>query len=164
MWKARILHKHAVRYRHMGVFHGIFLAETLMLFQSERSDYSHPKRYDVKKCALSVVYWVNQKYKDRNSIDASADIHNAIHQLMGVFCDRLKLDSTASPNCQTEQNKGRYREKELSFQLVSLLPSNKFVSAKFRDPLRNDYTPLRSTSTATGDLFGLEWKKQRDCY
>ena len=27
------------------------------------------KRYDVKEWAMHVVYWVNQKFKDRNSID-----------------------------------------------------------------------------------------------
>ena len=32
---------------------------------------------------------------------------------MGVFCDRLKLGSTASLDCRTGQNKGRYREKKL---------------------------------------------------
>ena len=36
---------------------------------------------------------------------------------MGVFCDRLKLCSTAALDCRTGQNKG---EKELSFLLVSL--------------------------------------------
>ena len=39
---------------------------------------------------------------------------------MGVFCDRRKLCSTAAPDCLTGQNKGRYREQELSFLLVSL--------------------------------------------
>ena len=39
---------------------------------------------------------------------------------MGVFCDRLKLCSTAAPNCWTGQNKGRCREQELSFLLVLL--------------------------------------------
>ena len=39
---------------------------------------------------------------------------------MDVFCDRLKLCSKAAPNCQTDQNKGRYREQERSFLLVSL--------------------------------------------
>ena len=34
---------------------------------------------------------------------------------MGVFCDRLKLCSTAALYCRTGQNKGRYREKELLF-------------------------------------------------
>ena len=28
---------------------------------------------------MGVVYWVNQKIKDRNSIDAPADIHIVIH-------------------------------------------------------------------------------------
>ena len=59
----------------------------------------------------SVVYLVKLKFKDRYLIDASADIHIAIHryvyQLMGVFCDRLKLCSTAAPDCRTGQNKGR---------------------------------------------------------
>ena len=40
---------------------------------------------------------------------------------MGVFCDRLKLGSTAAPYCRTYQNKGRYRKKELSLLLVLLL-------------------------------------------
>ena len=74
------------------------------------------------------VYLVNLKFKGRYSIYASADIHITIHiaihryvyQLMGVFCDRLKLCSKAAPNCQTDQNKGRYREQERSFLLVSL--------------------------------------------
>ena len=39
---------------------------------------------------------------------------------MGVFCDRLKLYSTAALDCRTGQNKSRYRKKELSFLLVSL--------------------------------------------
>ena len=43
---------------------------------------------------------------------------------MCVFCDRLNLCSTAALNCQTSQNKGRYREKELLFLLVSLENSN----------------------------------------
>ena len=79
-------------------------------------------------CSLRVVYLVNLKFKDRYSIDASA-IHIAnsytkiyidIYQLMSVFCDWLKLCSTAAPNCRTGQNKGRYREQERSFLLVSL--------------------------------------------
>ena len=32
---------------------------------------SVPKRYDVKECALRDVYGVNQKFKDRNWMDAS---------------------------------------------------------------------------------------------
>ena len=39
---------------------------------------------------------------------------------MGVFCDRLKLCSTAAPDCWTGQNKGRYCKQELSFLLVLL--------------------------------------------
>ena len=34
---------------------------------------------------------------------------------MAVFCDRLKLGSTAALDCWTVQNKGRYRKKELEF-------------------------------------------------
>ena len=75
-----------------------------------------PKRYDVQECALRVVYLVNLMFKGCYLIDASADIHIGIHiaihryvyQLMGVFCDRLKLCSTAAPDCQTGQNKGIY--------------------------------------------------------
>ena len=44
---------------------------------------------------MRVVYLINLKFKDCFLIDASSDIHIAIHryvyQLMGVFCDRLKL-------------------------------------------------------------------------
>ena len=39
---------------------------------------------------------------------------------MGVFFDRLKLCSTVALDCRTGQNKGRCREKELSFLIVSL--------------------------------------------
>ena len=42
---------------------------------------------------------------------------------MGAFCDRLKICSTGAPDCQTGQNKGRYREQELSFLLVSFCTS-----------------------------------------
>ena len=38
---------------------------------------------------------------------------------MIVFCDRLKLCYTAALDCRIGQNKGRYREKELS-----LVPSD----------------------------------------
>ena len=50
-------------------------------------------------------------------------LHNfdgILHQLMGVFCDRLKLCSTATLDRWTGQNKGKYHEKELSFLLVGL--------------------------------------------
>ena len=33
------------------------------------------KRYDVKECVTHGVYWVNLKFKDRNSIDALRCIH-----------------------------------------------------------------------------------------
>ena len=39
---------------------------------------------------------------------------------MGVFCDKLKLCSTAALDYRTGQNKDRYRKRELSFLLVSL--------------------------------------------
>ena len=39
---------------------------------------------------------------------------------MVVFCDRLKLCSTAALDCRTGQKKGRYLKKELSFLLISL--------------------------------------------
>ena len=51
------------------------------------------------------VHLVSLKFKDPFSIDASADTYN-IHRyvyLMGAFCDRLKLCSTAAPDCQTAQ-------------------------------------------------------------
>jgi hypothetical protein len=34
-------------------------------------------------------------------------IHRYVYQLIGVFCDRLKLGSTAAPDCRIGQNKGR---------------------------------------------------------
>ena len=43
-----------------------------------------------------------------------------VYQLIGVFCEGLKLGSTAALDCRTGQNKGRYREKELLLLLVSL--------------------------------------------
>jgi hypothetical protein len=50
---------------------------------------------------LRVVYRVNQKFKDGNWNGAAADIrisiHSLVYQIMGVFCDRLKLGSTAPP-------------------------------------------------------------------
>ena len=79
---------------------------------------SYPKRYDVQECSLRVVYLINLKFKDRYFIDTSADIH--IYVYLYVFCDMLKLCSTAAPDCRTGQNKGRYREQERSFLLVSL--------------------------------------------
>ena len=39
---------------------------------------------------------------------------------MAVFCDSLKLGSTAALDCRTGQNKGRYCKKEVSFLLVLL--------------------------------------------
>ena len=50
-------------------------------------------------------------------------LHNfdgILHQLMGVFCDRLKLCSTATLDRWTGQNKGKYQEKELPLLLVGL--------------------------------------------
>ena len=54
---------------------------------------------------LRVRGMLNLKFKDHFSINVSADIHIAInrcvYQMMGVFCDRLKLCSTtAALNCQ----------------------------------------------------------------
>ena len=40
--------------------------------------------YAVKEWAKRVVYWVNQKFKDRNSIGVSADIHIVIHGYMDI--------------------------------------------------------------------------------
>ena len=84
-----------------------------------------PKRYDVVDCTMGVVYLVNLKFKDRNSIDASADVHIAIHiyvcQLMGVFCDRLSYVLKQPQNGSTGKDKGRYcKKKERSFLLISL--------------------------------------------
>ena len=39
---------------------------------------------------------------------------------MCVFCDRLKFGSTASRDCRTGQNKGRYRKQELLLLLFLL--------------------------------------------
>ena len=58
---------------------------------------------------------------------------------MGVFCDRLKLGSTAPLDCQTAKTKTVIEKKELSFLLVSLYRTvrvhkniimNKFKSKK----------------------------------
>ena len=84
--------------------------------------------YDVQECVLR-VYFVNLKFEDHYSINESADMHIAIHiaihryvyHLMGVFCNRLKLYSTAASDCRTGTIKGRYRKQVLSFLLVSLL-------------------------------------------
>ena len=85
----------------------------------------YPERYVIQDFALRVVYLVNLKFKDCFLINASADIHSVIHiyvyQLMGVFCGRLELCSTAAPDCRTGQNKGRYRKQELSFLLFPAL-------------------------------------------
>ena len=59
---------------------------------------------------LRVVYLVNLKFKDRFSLDASADIHIAIHiaihryvyQLMGVFCNGLKIWSAVLAKTKTD--------------------------------------------------------------
>jgi hypothetical protein len=51
-------------------------------------------------------------------------VQQYVYQLMGVFCDRLKLGSTAVLDCLTGQNKDRYREKELLLLLVLLDPLN----------------------------------------
>ena len=74
---------------------------------------------------------------------------------MGVFCDRLKLGSTAALNCQTGQNRGRYRKKELLFLLV-LLPdyNNKLkillgvkLHKKFKILCNNDWARASSPSS-----------------
>ena len=44
---------------------------------------------------------------------------------MGVFCERLKVGSTATLDFRTNQNKGRYREKELLLVLVLLFQNFK---------------------------------------
>ena len=51
---------------------------------------------------------------------------------MGVFCDRLKLRSTAALDCQIGQNKDRYHEKELSFLLVLLNCSTKLHKCNWK--------------------------------
>ena len=81
---------------------------------------TYAKRYDVKECATHGVYWVNLKFKDHNSIKASLYTYLCICMLMGVFCDRLNLCSTAALNCRTGQTKSRYCKKEISFLLVLL--------------------------------------------
>jgi hypothetical protein len=42
---------------------------------------------------------------------------------MGVFFDRLNFCSKAALDCHTDQNKDKYRKKDLSFLLVSLIRS-----------------------------------------
>ena len=39
----------------------------------------------LKECALRAVYLVNLKFKDRFSIDTSADIHIAVHIAIHVY-------------------------------------------------------------------------------
>jgi hypothetical protein len=46
---------------------------------------------------------------------------------MIVFCDRLKLGSTAALDCQTGKNNGRYSKKGLSFLFVSLVLEMSFT-------------------------------------
>ena len=47
--------------------------------------------------------------------------------MMGLFCDRLELGSTAALDCWTGQNKGRYhKKKELLFLLVLLILVNTY--------------------------------------
>ena len=59
---------------------------------------------------MRVVYLINQKFQDCNSINDSPCSYLCITiQLVGgVFCDRLKFGSTAALDCRTVQNKGRY--------------------------------------------------------
>ena len=45
---------------------------------------------------------------------------------MGVFCDRVKLGSTAALDCLTGQNKGRYIKEELLLLLILLVDSNRW--------------------------------------
>ena len=62
------------------------------------------KRYEVNECVRRGVYWVNLKFKDGNSIDASLYTYlcKAIYQLMGVFWHSLKLCSTAARLTKTK--------------------------------------------------------------
>ena len=52
---------------------------------------------------------------------------------MGVSCERLKLGSTASLNCQTGQNKGRYCKKRALIPtcLVALYHGFRFAKLLF---------------------------------
>lgn len=68
-----------------------------------------PKIYDVEEWATHVLYWVNQKFKDRNRITWYT--YHYVCQLMGVLWDRLKFGSTTALDCCTGQNKGRYCKK-----------------------------------------------------
>jgi hypothetical protein len=49
-------------------------------------------------------------------------VYQYVNKQMGVFCDRLKLGSTAALDCRTGQNKGRYSKEELLFLVYSLSP------------------------------------------
>ena len=53
------------------------------------------------------------------------------------------MQKTAAPDCQTGQNKGRYREQERSFLLVSLLigltQQNSNVLDLMQQPIRAEY-------------------------
>ena len=57
--------------------------------------------------------------------------------MMGIFCDRLKLGSTAGLECQIGQNKGRYLKKQLLLLLVLLMKTIRF----FQNPImRNQWS------------------------
>ena len=64
----------------------------------------------------------------------------------GVFCDRLKSDSTAALDCLTDQNKGRYCRKELLLLLVSLVLDYTKLS-KLKEPEK--YKSLDKNSMKT---------------
>ena len=72
---------------------------------------------------------------------------------MGVFCDRLKLCSTAAPDCWTGQNKGRYCEQERSFLLVSLVQT---IRRQFHFKLNfSNWTDSRDCSLSKVDFSNL---------
>ena len=60
--------------------------------------------------------------------------YQCAYQLMGLFCDRLTLGSTAAIDCPTGQNKGRYCKEDLLFLLFLLsLHTPEYISWNIAD-------------------------------
>ena len=103
------------------------------------------------------VHWVNLKFKDGNSINRSLYTYVCIaiciaiyvYQLMGVFCDMFKLCSTVALDSLTGQNKGRYREKELAFLLVSLYYGLQHIGfwMKYTVPIHHHFLKSKANMT-----------------
>ena len=70
---------------------------------------------------------------------------------MGVFCDRLKLCSTAALDCRTGQNKGRYHEKELLLLLVSLVHQHHILATVLLSTNLSGPEPLTQVAVLSSD-------------